>query len=193
MGDQFKNTNYVFNLVRSSGRREILERQMRLPKQLSKILNLLKKEQKAIPFLAKVTRKEAPNYFEVISRPMDLGTMTKKLGLYRSMAEFKADLDLIWDNCLAYNVSAEYYRDCALSMREVADGLCSNRSRAYPMVPRIVMPSRPPSATSTKDEAKKHVLEHFRAVGFENANVTALELVMDALNRKIRQGLEKGS
>lgn len=43
----------------------------------------------------------------VIKEPMDLGTMQKKLrsGQYRTKAQFAADLNLIWDNCLLYNAS----------------------------------------------------------------------------------------
>lgn len=38
---------------------------------------------------------------------MDLGTVLKKTKthVYKSKAEFKADIDLIWDNCLLYNTS----------------------------------------------------------------------------------------
>ena len=36
---------------------------------------------------------------------MDLATMSKKVRTkqYRNKAEFVADLNLIWDNCLTYN------------------------------------------------------------------------------------------
>lgn len=38
---------------------------------------------------------------------MDLGTVLKKVKqrVYKTKAEFKDDLDLIWDNCLLYNSS----------------------------------------------------------------------------------------
>ena len=43
----------------------------------------------------------------VISNPMDLQTMTKKLKArqYKSKKEFKDDLDLIWSNCFTYNAA----------------------------------------------------------------------------------------
>lgn len=36
---------------------------------------------------------------------MDLGTVLKKVKAqqYKDKSSFKADLDLIWDNCLLYN------------------------------------------------------------------------------------------
>lgn len=38
---------------------------------------------------------------------MDLGTVLKKVKshVYKSKAEFKEDIDLIWENCLLYNTS----------------------------------------------------------------------------------------
>ncbi|KAI8323120.1 Bromodomain-containing protein, partial [Martensiomyces pterosporus] len=59
----------------------------------------------ATPFLTQVKRRDAPDYYEVIRRPMDLATMSKKLrGLqYNSKDEFAVDIQLIRDNCYAYN------------------------------------------------------------------------------------------
>ena len=56
-------------------------------------------------FLSKVSKRDAPDYYDVIKHPMDLGTMQKKVkaGQYKSKKQFAHDLDLIWDNCLLYN------------------------------------------------------------------------------------------
>jgi transcriptional activator SPT7 len=63
-------------------------------------------DKNAYPFLAKVRRMQAPDYYNIIRRPMDLGTMQRnmKTGTYfRSKAQFLEELNLIWDNCLTYN------------------------------------------------------------------------------------------
>lgn len=41
----------------------------------------------------------------VITKPMDFSTMSKnvKAQRYKSKADFAADLDLIWNNCLYFN------------------------------------------------------------------------------------------
>lgn len=41
----------------------------------------------------------------VIQKPMDLSTMLRnvKASRYKNKADFVADLDLIWANCLFYN------------------------------------------------------------------------------------------
>ncbi|KAH8812429.1 Bromodomain-containing protein, partial [Xylogone sp. PMI_703] len=61
--------------------------------------------QHSVPFLTRVNKRQAPDYYNFIKNPMDFGTMTKKLKelRYKSKAEFVADLDLIWNNCLKYN------------------------------------------------------------------------------------------
>ena len=56
----------------------------------------------------------------VISNPMDLQTMRKKVKQrhYKSKKEFKDDLDLIWSNCFTYNateVSAAFKDKASMS------------------------------------------------------------------------------
>jgi hypothetical protein len=82
--------------------------------------------QHSLPFLKPVQKREAPNYYDVIKNPMDLGTMGKKLKNldYKSKQEFWEDLNLIWDNCLSYNTLPDsIYRKHANSMRQRADEL----------------------------------------------------------------------
>lgn len=46
-----------------------------------------------------------PDYFDIIKKPMDLGTIQKKLdgGSYHSIEEFAADVYLTFDNAMTYN------------------------------------------------------------------------------------------
>lgn len=59
----------------------------------------------AVPFTHRVSRKEVPDYYDIIKHPMDLMTMHKKLKSleYPSKAAFVADLQQIYDNCFQYN------------------------------------------------------------------------------------------
>eukprot|EP00955_Chlamydomonas_euryale_P113872 366239-Chlamydomonas_euryale.AAC.24 len=57
---------------------------------------------------------QAPNYFALVTKPMDLATAREKLSkkLYASPMEFKADMDQIWINCFVYNQPrSEPYED----------------------------------------------------------------------------------
>jgi transcriptional activator SPT7 len=75
----------------------------------------------SIPFLNKVNKREAPDYFQVIKTPMDLGTVLKKLKsfAYQSKQQFADDLYLIYQNCMTYNSDpASYYRKHAIAMKK---------------------------------------------------------------------------
>jgi hypothetical protein len=50
-------------------------------------------------------RDNCPDYFDRVAEPMDLGTVTRKLmsGQYRSVTEWKSDVNLIWSNSSSYN------------------------------------------------------------------------------------------
>ncbi|CAK4032306.1 Transcriptional activator spt7 [Lecanosticta acicola] len=92
----------------------------------------------AQPFLQRVSKREAPDYFNVIKTPMDIGTMIKKLKSlgYKSKKEFVDDLSLIWANCLKYNQDPNHpLRKKALYMRKETDKLT-------PLIPDIVVRDR---------------------------------------------------
>lgn len=90
-------------------------------------LNDLRNYEQAKHFLHKVSTRDAPDYYEVIKKPMDMGTMRRKLGQfqYKSKAEFFEDLYLIYSNCLHYNQIPldNPYRLAALYLKEKTDEL----------------------------------------------------------------------
>ena len=130
--------------------------QEELYESLDKVLSELKGHtEHSTHFLNKVNKKEAPDYgnskymhrywhwqisnsLVVIKRPMDLGTMTKKLKnlQYKSKKEFTEDLELIWANCLKYNAKPDHFmRKHALYMRKQTEKL-------VPLIPDIVIKDR---------------------------------------------------
>jgi transcriptional activator SPT7 len=73
------------------------------------------------PFLNRVSKREAPNYYSIIKTPMDLNTVLKKLKTlqYQSKKQFVDDLMLIWQNCLTYNSDPKHFlRLDAIAMRK---------------------------------------------------------------------------
>jgi transcriptional activator SPT7 len=81
---------------------------------------------------------------------MDLGTMTKKLKTltYKSKAEFVADLDLIWANCLKYNAEPFHpLRRNATSMRKEAEKL-------VPLIPDLTI--RPRAEFEAEERRKQN-------------------------------------
>lgn len=89
-------------------------------------------------FLNKVTKRDVPDYYNIIKVPMDLGTLMKNLKniQYKSKAEFARDVMLIWDNCLTYNADAAHpLRKHAFAMRRKSEQLLA-------MVPDVVVRDR---------------------------------------------------
>ncbi|KAF2399960.1 hypothetical protein EJ06DRAFT_477975 [Trichodelitschia bisporula] len=90
------------------------------------------------PFLNRVSKREAPDYYNFIKYPMDIGTMMKKLKnfQYKSKKEFVGDLHLIWTNCLKYNTDPQHFlRKKALIMQKHTD-------RLVVLIPDIVVRDR---------------------------------------------------
>ena len=106
----------------------------------------------AQPFLQRVSKREAPDYFNVIKHPMDIGSMIKKLKQlgYKSKKEFVDDLNLIWANCLKYNQDPQHpLRKKALYMRKETDKLT-------PLIPDIIVRDR---AEVEAEERRLHAMD----------------------------------
>lgn len=82
---------------------------------VKQIIDLLKEENKAIEFLEPVdynsrsiltTALGLTNYRKIIKKPMDLSTVTSNLAKskYKKLINAFEDIQLIWDNCMEYNI-----------------------------------------------------------------------------------------
>lgn len=162
---------------------EIIIRQTTLQEYLKDILETLKKHPKAQVFLTKVSKKDAPNYYDIIKNPMDLGTMSRKVHIYRSLDDFKADLDLIWDNCLTYN-TAEYFIDCSNEMRAIANSMLLSNNRVNARTPESFTVEGHP-CFDTKPLLKKSVARYLSLAGFEKCERSCLDILSDVLGHKI--------
>jgi hypothetical protein len=87
------------------------------------LLSDLIKNPSLAPFRVKVTPEDAPDYQKIISHPMDLTTLRHRLlfGQITSVAQFKRELDLIWDNCIAYNKPGHTLSVIASEARKTID------------------------------------------------------------------------
>jgi len=83
------------------------------PSALDAILKELKNHPDSWPFLEPVKKKVAPDYHQIIKKPMDLGTMQSKVNNagYLTDEDFVADALLVFQNCQQYNLEdSEEYR-----------------------------------------------------------------------------------
>ncbi|KAI0718881.1 hypothetical protein C8T65DRAFT_569811 [Cerioporus squamosus] len=83
-------------------------------------LKKLQEHKKALLFRQPVdpVRDKAPNYFDIIKSPMDLGTMGAKLkqGQYKNRFEFEADFKLMINNAKTYNMQGSFAHNEALAL-----------------------------------------------------------------------------
>ncbi|KAI4343054.1 hypothetical protein MLD38_027601 [Melastoma candidum] len=85
--------------------------------QCSIVLKRLMQHQCSWPFLKPVdpVALNIPDYFSIISRPMDLGTIKSKLenNLYTGVEEFAADVRLTFSNAMLYNPPGNFVHTMA--------------------------------------------------------------------------------
>ncbi len=89
-------------------------------------------------FLNRVSKREAPDYYNIIKYPMDLGTVMKKLKAlqYKSKKEFVEDLQIIWQNCLTYNADPNHF------LRKHAMAMHKKTLSLIPLIPDITIKER---------------------------------------------------
>ncbi|KAG5892916.1 hypothetical protein JTB14_006231 [Gonioctena quinquepunctata] len=88
---------------------------------MHKILDYVQNHEDAWPFADPVEEEYAPNYYTVIRKPMDLQRMEERLdsGYYKSYSKFRADFQLIVDNCRLYNGAENEYTEMVGNLLQV--------------------------------------------------------------------------
>jgi E1A/CREB-binding protein len=61
-----------------------------------------------------------PDYFDIVKKPMDLGSIQKKLekGEYHAIKDFQADVNLSFDNAMTYNEQGSVVYDMAKELKD---------------------------------------------------------------------------
>lgn len=88
--------------------------------ELRRFLYQIQNHKQAWPFLNPVNRDEVPDYYNVITSPMDLSTIEEKLekDQYSAPRGLVADLELIFSNCKKYNDATTVYTKCAVKLEK---------------------------------------------------------------------------
>jgi histone acetyltransferase len=88
--------------------------------QLRRFLGQLQNHTQAWPFLKPVNKDEVPDYYNVITSPMDLSTIEERLhqDQYIAPKNFVDDLKLIFSNCRKYNDETTVYTKCAAKLEK---------------------------------------------------------------------------
>ncbi|XP_075973606.1 TATA-box binding protein associated factor 1 isoform X2 [Anticarsia gemmatalis] len=86
----------------------------------------LKVMPEAWPFLKPVNKKQVKDYYSVIKKPIDMETMGKKIQAhkYHSRNDFLRDIQLLVDNCRAYNgPTSQFTRQAEAILKVTQDSL----------------------------------------------------------------------
>ncbi|KAJ2745460.1 hypothetical protein GGI20_002167 [Coemansia sp. BCRC 34301] len=83
----------------------------------TRVLQRLQAQPSAIEFMMPVDpiKQGVPTYFDIIKHPIDLSTISSKLGngSYQSASEFREDVELLFANCFLFNTPGTYvYSQC---------------------------------------------------------------------------------
>ncbi len=106
--------------IRATGWSPDMDELARLPRrgphfnELRRFLYQMQNHKQAWPFLNPVNRDDVPEYYEVITSPMDLSTVEERLerDTYAAPKDLVTDLKLIFSNCRQYNDATTVYTKC---------------------------------------------------------------------------------
>lgn len=72
-----------------------------------------------------------PHYRQIVKKPMDMSTMAQKLktGQYSTAKEFKADFDLMIDNCLSFNPPGNPVHNIGNDMRRSFEAIWKDKEK----------------------------------------------------------------
>ena len=90
------------------------------PSALEDLLNNMMKHKDGWPFDRPITRADAPDYFDIVKRPMDLGTVRSTLlqMKYSCNQEVLQDVRQVFANCYMYNREDAEEFQCAIRLEK---------------------------------------------------------------------------
>ncbi|EFN63819.1 Bromodomain adjacent to zinc finger domain protein 1A [Camponotus floridanus] len=97
---------------------------------LQELLTDIRHHRDSWPFLSPVTKDEVPDYHDIISNPMDFGTIKYKLGNgdYETLDKFFSDCQLIFENCRLYNKEHSSVYNAGMRLRKYFEKRCKELS-----------------------------------------------------------------
>ncbi|GIY18654.1 bromodomain-containing protein 2, partial [Caerostris darwini] len=135
-----------------------LSEQMKYCHMLTKDLFAKKHAGYAWPFYkpVDVKRLQLPDYHDIIKTPMDLGTVKANLenGVYKTPAEFAADVRLIFTNCYKYNPPGHEVVGMARQLQDVFEmAYAKMPDEPMEVVPAPQIKAQPRSRSSSSDSS----------------------------------------
>ena len=111
---------FLFTFYRNKRRRAVDEELLAMynPSALEDLLNNMMKHKDGWPFDRPITRADAPDYFNIIQKPIDLGTIRSNLlrMKYSCNSEVLQDIKTVFENCFTYNREDAEEFQCAIRL-----------------------------------------------------------------------------
>ncbi|RBQ74255.1 hypothetical protein FVER14953_20370 [Fusarium verticillioides] len=103
---------------------------------MRRLLYQVQNHKQAWPFLQPVNKADVPDYYNVITFPMDLSTMLERLehDYYAAPRDLVRDLKLIFSNCRKYNDATTVYSKCATKLEKYMWGLVKEIPEWYSLL-----------------------------------------------------------
>jgi bromodomain-containing factor 1 len=104
-----------------------------------------------------------PNYFAIIKKPMDLGTMSTKLkgGQYSSASDFEKDMRLLLANCYKFNPAGNPIHELGKQFENLFNEEWDKKdSYLAEHSPPVASPSLPESEDDEDDEEEEEAQNH---------------------------------
>ena len=88
--------------------------------ELRRFLYQMQNHKQAWPFLHPVNKDEVPDYYNVITSPLDFSTIEDRLehDYYTAPKDLVGDVKLIFSNCRQYNDATTVYSKCAVKLEK---------------------------------------------------------------------------
>nr|RBQ96364.1 hypothetical protein FVER53263_20065 [Fusarium verticillioides] len=104
--------------------------------EMRRLLYQVQNHKQAWPFLQPVNKDDVPDYYNVITFPMDLSTMLERLehDYYAAPKDLVRDLKLIFSNCRKYNDATTVYSKCATKLEKYMWGLVKEIPEWYSLL-----------------------------------------------------------
>jgi len=156
------------------------------------------------PFRSPVNAKAEgiyPDYFKVVTKPMDLGTVKARLehGWYWDISQCTADINQVWLNAKIYNPPEHIIYKWAVTMSSVTNAWLqkvpkvaklsdSNKSNMFNLkVCENIL------ETIMNDKSLRHCSEPFLIITSRYANDTYTPMDLDHIKKKLLEGLYKNA
>eukprot|EP00743_Colponemidia_sp_Colp-15_P006369 GILK01006855.1.p1 GENE.GILK01006855.1~~GILK01006855.1.p1 ORF type:complete len:854 (-),score=175.20 GILK01006855.1:90-2651(-) len=159
------------------------------------LVRLIMKHPCCRPFKKPVDIRQEPEYYKIISNPMDLSTIQKKLAdhQYKTTEELLGDFKLVWANCKKFNEEGSVLWKYADSVQAVIDKVVGEvmpgtHTLEPPPVPAPAPPKEPmESKKSAAKDVSKSIQERSRGSSEVKASKDRIEKEKDNAHKEEQQ------